>query len=96
MQTIPRLCGVVILSMVAASCGGNPDDEAVRDEGAPAAAAALPVGTAGEQAAAAESAPASPTAPGELPGTAGSMTLVGGLGVLLVGGGIMLRYIRRQ
>jgi hypothetical protein len=93
---IPSLCGVAILSMVVASCGGGADNEAMQNEAAPPAAVA-PVGTTGDQATMAEPAPASAPTVAELPGTASPMPLVGGLGVLLVGGGIVLRrYIHRD
>jgi hypothetical protein len=95
MTTIPRLCGVAILSMAVVSCGGGADDnETMPNEAAPPAVAA-PVGTAGEQAASPAPEPAPPA--GDLPATASPTPLVGGLGVLLVGGGILLRrYVHRD
>jgi hypothetical protein len=95
MQTIPRLCGVVVLLMVAASCGGGTADDAMQNEETP-PAAALPVGTAGDQATAEEQVPTSTTAPADLPDTAGPMPFVGGVGILLVAGGIVLRRCNRS
>jgi hypothetical protein len=93
MKKISSLCGAAILSVVVASCGGTPDNDARRNTDV-ATAAPEPVGTAGEEATAAQPEPAG--APDALPGTASPMPIIGGVGALLVGAGVILRrYIGR-
>ena len=85
MKTIFSLCGAAMLSIVAVSCGGGPDNDAMQNNDV-VTAAPEPVGTTGEQASG-----AAPVADA-LPGTASPIPLIGGLGALLVGGGLVLRH----
>jgi hypothetical protein len=88
MKRIPSLCGAAMLSMVVASCGGAADN-ATTPANDVATVAPEPVGTTGEEQMPAQR-DADP-APDALPGTASPMPLIGGIGVLLIGGGLVLR-----
>lgn len=93
MKKISSLCGAAVLSVVVASCGGGSGNDAMQNNDV-VTPAPEPVGTAGEEATAAQPEPAAPS--DALPGTASPMPIIGGVGALLVGAGVMLRrYVGR-
>jgi len=93
MNSIASICGVAILSLAVASCGGGQDDDPIQSDAA-ASSVTEPVSPTIDQSSAADpvDAPRNDT----LPGTASPMPLVGVLGALLVGGAMVLRRHRRD
>jgi hypothetical protein len=89
--------GIVLLSATVACGGGADENEAVDAVQETAPSQQEPTGTSGVEVA--EPQPAAenmPQAEAALPNTASPLPLVGGIGALLVGGGIGLRWLRRR
>lgn len=94
MKAISKLCGVVILALVVASCGRDRANEAGQND-AVAPVLAEPTGTTGDQSSGAD--PVDVPRGDALPATASPVPLVGGAGaILLVSGVLLRRYGRRS
>jgi hypothetical protein len=94
MTKLAKWCGLAACTLSISACGGGRDADEAQDQNQTASPVEAVGSTGTGQSTITDE--AAPTRPDALPGTASPLPLVGGIGALLVGTSMALRFYRRR